>query len=105
MNQLASKGLRPAETILKKHPLSLLSIVAFIWISFALTGAGEPPLSEARASPSIAALPPSLNAPAGANARDLSEYVFLHETRNQSIPLRIAARANACSGAVRGARG
>lgn len=84
--------------------LSLLSIVSFSWISVALSGAGKPP-SGTRASPSIAALLPSLNTPAGANARDLSEYVFLHETRNQSVPLRIAARSNACSGAVRGPRG
>lgn len=74
-------------------PLFLLPIAAFSWISVALSGAGEP-LSEARASP--------LNTPVEADARDLSEYVFLHETRNESIPLRIAARANACSGVVRG---
>ncbi|HEV2008040.1 MAG TPA: hypothetical protein VGQ88_04880, partial [Burkholderiales bacterium] len=70
---------------------------------FALSGAGEP-LSEARASPSIAAPPPSLNTPVGANARDLSEYVFLHETRSESIPLRIAVRANECRGLIRWVR-
>lgn len=62
--------------------LFLLPIAAFSWISVALSGAGEP-LSEARASPSIAALPPPLNTPVEADARDLSEYVFLHETRNE----------------------
>ena len=77
--------------------LSLLSVVFFSWNSAALSGV-RAPSSETRAMPSIAAPSPSLDTPMGANARDLSEYVFLHETRNESIPLQIAARANACRG-------
>lgn len=105
--------------------LSLLSTVAYSRIAVALSGGGEPP-SETRASPAIAAPPSLLNAPAGGIARDvsfggslnpaqlaatpapestnndnnvatnLSEYVFLHETRNVSIPFQVPARANVC---------
>ena len=32
----------------------------------------------------------------------LSEYVYLHETRNQSSPIQIAAHADMCRGSVRG---
>jgi hypothetical protein len=105
--------------------LSLLSIGAYSRIPIALSRAAEP-LSETRASPSMAA-PPSPNTPVGVIARDassgglrnptrsttvtpapgstntdnnvaihLSEYVFLHETRNASISLQIAARTNVC---------
>lgn len=35
---------------------------------------------------------------------DLAEYVYLHETRNQSIPLQIAARATNCRGTPVAAR-
>ena len=51
--------------------LSLFSIVAYSQISAALSGAGEP-----------------------VGAAGLSEYLFLHKTRNESI--RVAARANVC---------
>ncbi|HLX80657.1 MAG TPA: hypothetical protein VKS43_08745 [Burkholderiales bacterium] len=34
----------------------------------------------------------------------IAEYVFLHETRSQGIPLQIAARASMCSGKIGGAR-
>ena len=96
--------------------LFLLSIVAYSRISDALSGAGEP-LSEPRASPSIAAPPPSLNRPVGAIALDassgrpapgptrndnhlaanLSTYVFLHKTRNESISAPTTAGVSVCS--------
>ena len=53
--------------------LSLFSIVAYSQISAALSGAVEP-VGSAR----------------------LSEYVFLHNTRDESMHLRVAARANVC---------
>ena len=65
---------------------SLLSIVAYNGIAVALgVGGAAEPVAETRASRFIAALPPSLD-----------EYVFLHETRNASMSLQVAARANAC---------
>jgi hypothetical protein len=41
-------------------------------------------------------VPAALSEPAEA-AADFSEYVYLHETRGQSVPLQIAAHANMCS--------
>lgn len=96
--------------------LFLLSIVAYSQISAALSGAGEP-LSETRGSPSIASTPLSLNTPVGAIALDassgrpapgstgndnqlaanLSAYVFLHKTRNESIPAPTTAGLSVCS--------
>lgn len=93
--------------------LSLLSIVAYSGFPDALSGAGQP-RSETPASPSIAASPPSqdtLNTPVGALALDassgrqapgstgndnhraanLSEYVYLHQTRNERIPAKTTA--------------
>jgi len=35
---------------------------------------------------------------------DLAEYVYLHETRGQAIPLLIAARAAMCRGMAGGTR-
>jgi hypothetical protein len=48
----------------------------------------------------VAAFRPLPAAPGGPGERasDLSEYVYLHETRNQSVPLQIAAHANMCPG-------
>jgi hypothetical protein len=54
-------------------------MAAFGWNSVALSNAAETP-------------------------SDLSEYVYLHETRNQAIPLQIAARANMCRGTIGRAR-
>jgi hypothetical protein len=95
--------------------LSLLSIVASCLISITLSGAGEPRF-DTKASPSTAASPLPLNTAAGANAgaaaaggsqnsarsiatpapgatnklaANLADYVFLHETRNESIPLQV----------------
>jgi hypothetical protein len=106
--------------------LSLLSIVAYGGISDALSGAGQS-LSETPASQSSAATPPSLDTPVAAIALDapsgslrnrdtstpvrapaptnnggnlaanLSEYVYLHETRNESISAPAAARFLVCS--------
>jgi hypothetical protein len=96
--------------------LFLLSIVSYSQISDALSGAGEP-LSETRASSSIAVRPPSLNTPVGAIALDassgrpppgptrndnhlaanLSTYVFLHKTRNESISAPTTTRVSVCS--------
>ena len=95
---------------------SLLSIVAYSGFSDALSGAGQP-LFEAPASSSIAATPQSLDTPVGPIALDassgrpapgstgndnrlaagLSEYVFLHKTRNERIPAKTTAGVNACS--------
>ena len=96
--------------------LSLLSIIAYSGFSDALSGAGQP-LFEMPVSPFIAATPPSLHTPVGAIALDgssgrpvpgstgndknlaanLSEYVYLHETRNEGIPAKATAGVNACS--------
>ena len=38
------------------------------------------------------------------DARDLSEYVYLHVTRNQSISMQGATRASTCRGTSRGVR-
>ena len=35
---------------------------------------------------------------------DLAEYVYLHETRSQGVPLQIAARATMCRGTPVAAR-
>jgi hypothetical protein len=59
--------------------LSLLSLAALGWVSAAMSEAGDPP-------------------------SNLAEYVFLHETRNQGVPLQIAASANMCRGMAGGAR-
>jgi len=95
--------------------LSLLSILAYSGFSDAVNGAGQP-LSEAPASSSIAATPRSLETPVGPIALDassgrrapgtsgndaglaarLSEYVFLHETRNERIPARTTAGSSTC---------
>lgn len=104
--------------------LSLFPIVAYTGIPVALSGARQPP-SEARTSP-FAAPPPSLEAPVGAIAREapsggpqnphrstampapgstnnddtaaarLAEYVFLHKTRNESIPFHVVASMKVC---------
>lgn len=60
--------------------LSLLSILAYSGFSDALSGAGAPgtPGNDA-----------------GLAAR-LSEYVFLHETRNERIPAKPAAGLSTC---------
>ena len=91
---------------------SLFSVVASSGISDALSGAGQ--LSETPA-PSGAA-PSLLSAPMGPIALDvssggpapgsigndhnlaarLSEYVFLHKTRNELIPARTTFEANGC---------
>ena len=84
--------------------LCLLSIVAYSRISVALNGAAEP-LSEARAWASIAAAPPSrstaIPAPASVDNDDaatkLSEYVYLHETRNTLSPQLRGAHAHVCA--------
>lgn len=103
-----------------------LSIAGYAGIAVALSGAGQPlSETETRISP-FAAPPPSLKTPVGAIARGalsggpqnpnkstampvpgsthddnnvtakLSEYVFLHNTRNERISLQVAARANVC---------
>jgi hypothetical protein len=84
--------------------LSLLSIVAYSGFSDPLSRAAQPP-PEMPATPSIAATPPSHNAPIGLIAFDASsgdpvpgstgnddnlaagwaEYVFLHKTSNESL--------------------
>jgi hypothetical protein len=94
--------------------LSLLSILAYGGFSDALSGGGQP-LFETPASPSIAAPSQSLETvgpvaldvssgkralgtpgnDAGLAAR-LSEYVFLHETRNERIPAKTAAGLSMC---------
>lgn len=57
--------------------LSLLSIAVFGWVSAALSDPGKAPSY-------------------------LSEYVYLHETRNQSSSIQIAAHADMCRGSARG---
>lgn len=84
--------------------LSVLSIVAYSGWSDPLGGAGQP-LPEMPVTPSIAATPPSYDAPVGliafdassgdpargsignddTLAADLAEYVFLHKTSNESL--------------------
>ena len=96
--------------------LSLLSIVAYSGFSNALSGSGQPPI-EVPASPSIAPTPQSLNTPVGPIALDassnrpapdstrkddnlaagLSEYVYLHRTRDERIPAKTTAGINVCS--------
>lgn len=92
--------------------LSLESIAAYSGTSGALNGAG-PPLSETPAA--VRATPPLLNTSAGVIPVDsssdtqphstdddihpgitLSEYVFLHRTRNEHAPSRTRAQVNAC---------
>lgn len=94
--------------------LSLLPIVAYSGLSDALSDSGQP-LSETPASPSIAATAPSLNTHVGAIALDtssggpppgssgnnrlaanLSMYVFLHKTWNESLSAPAAAELSAC---------
>ena len=96
--------------------LSLLSIVAYSGFSDALSGSGQP-LFEMPASPAVAASPPSLNTPVGTIALDassgrpapgstrnddqlagnLSTYVFLHKTWNESISAPTTAGVSVCS--------
>jgi len=84
--------------------VSSLSIIAYGGWLDPLGGAGQPP-PEMPATPSIAATPPSHNAPIGLIAFDassgdpvpgstgnddnlaagLAEYVFLHKTSNESL--------------------
>jgi hypothetical protein len=95
--------------------LSFLSILAYGGFSDALSGAGQP-LFETPASPSTAAPSQSLDTPVGPIALDassgrrvsripgndaglaarLSEYVFLHETRNERIPAKTATGLSTC---------
>jgi len=105
--------------------LSLLPMVVYTGISVSLSGARQP-LSEMRVSPSIAAPPPSLKTSVGAIAREapsggpqnpnkstampapgstnndnnveekLSEYVFLHKTRNERIPFHVVESMKVC---------
>lgn len=95
--------------------LSLLPIVAYTGIPVALSGARQP-LSEVRTSFPIAALPSSLKvssgpqnphrpaavpAPGSTNTDDnaaarLAEYVFLHQTRNESISFHVVANLEVC---------
>ena len=63
--------------------LSLLSMAALGWIPVAFSDTGEAPSNL---------------------AEYVSEYVYLHETRNQGFPLQIAARASMCRGKTGGAR-
>lgn len=92
--------------------LSLGSIAAYAGISGALSGAARPPSETPVAA---RAPPPSLSASAGVIALDkssdmqpgltddhnlraasLSEYVFLHKTRNEHVPPRTMVQVNAC---------
>jgi hypothetical protein len=41
---------------------------------------------------------PAATSDATDSASRLSEYVYLHETRSQSVPLQIAGHANMCPG-------
>lgn len=68
--------------------LSSLSILTFGWIPAAMSEAIAPeaPPSETRS------LVPQ-------HARDLSKYVYLHVTRNQSTSMQGGTRANTCRGA------
>jgi|SRR5688572_4042910 hypothetical protein len=93
---------------------SLLSTAAYTGISGALSGAGQP-LSDAPASTGTTL--PSLDTPgevialdtssgrraAGSAGNgnkpataDLSDYLFLHKTRNEHTPPRTTAEVNAC---------
>jgi len=63
-----------------RGPLSLLAIAMFSWASAAMGDRGG--------SPSY-----------------LSEYVYLHETRDQGIAIQIGAHTKMCRGRPDGARG
>lgn len=85
--------------------LCLISIVAYSRMPVVLNGAAEL-LSQTRASPAIAVRAPSgSTAPSASGSRDndfsvttnLSAYMYLHETRNMSNPLRATASANVCA--------
>lgn len=96
--------------------LSLLPIVAYTGIPVARSGATQPLSDEARTSSPIAALPSSLKvssgpqnphrpaavpAPGSTNTDDnaaarLAEYVFLHQTRNESISFHVVANLEVC---------
>lgn len=81
--------------------LCALSIAAYSGITVATNGAREPPTATRAAAPSnlvrVAATPAPESVHGKGNAApDLSAYVHMHQTRNANIPLRPAARANAC---------
>jgi len=96
--------------------LCLLSIVAYSGFSGSLTGSRQPRF-EMPAAPSVAATLPSLNTSAGLVALDaasgrpapgstrnddqlaenLSAYVFLHKTWNESVSAPTAGGVSVCS--------
>ena len=74
----------PVRTLWISGLLSLLSIAVYGWISVA----------------PAADLTPASTSDHDSASASLAEYVFLHQTRNESNPLKVGATADVCRGLI-----